>query len=129
MGKLYLKVRPRMAASGLARSDCIAMSGQSVEAAITEDRTLKVRPRMAASGLARSDCIAMSGQSVEAAITEDRTQMAGSGAGNWFGSGPGIGTGMGLMMCRRASAAVYQRFHAITHMPSQISTPPNHRKK
>jgi hypothetical protein len=42
-------------------------------------------------------------------------------------SGSGIGTGIGRMIFLRASAAVYQRFHAITHMPSQISKPPNQR--
>src|SRR6185312_2175024 len=71
----------------------------------------------------------------QAGVLLDRFEMpvghdqptAGSGAGIWWGSGSGIGTGIGLMMRARASAAVYHRFHAITHMPERISTPPNQR--
>ena len=57
----------------------------------------------------------------------DLQTAAGNGTGTWSGSGSGIGTGIGWMILWRASAAVYQRFHAMTHMPSQISTPPAQR--
>src|SRR5574337_813127 len=52
---------------------------------------------------------------------------AGSGAGTWCGTGSGTGTGIGLISRARASAAVCHRFHAITHMPDRISTPPSQR--
>ena len=41
--------------------------------------------------------------------------------------GSGIGTGIGRIRCARASAAVCQRFHAITIMPDSTNTPPRNR--
>ena len=60
-----------------------------------------------------------------------RHARAGSGGGTCCGTGSGIGSGIGTMIgliwSRRASAAVCQRFHAITTIPPSTRAPPTKR--
>src|SRR5690606_7637504 len=55
--------------------------------------------------------------------------VAGSGVGTWCAIGSGTGIGTGTISLARASAAVCQRFQAITTIPDTTISPPRKRTR